>query len=336
MKKVQIYTDGACSGNPGPGGYAAILIYDKHEKEIWGYEDNTTNNRMELMAPIKALSMLKTKCEVEIYSDSAYVVNSFNMGWIYAWKKNGWKKDKGQELKNVDLLQKLYALCQKHKVTWHKVKGHSDNEYNNRCDALAVNAIKELIKNKKGNNENSGFYEGDLKETVISIEEIFKGKVFDVNVLQVKMPDDTVARREIVSHPGGAAICAVDDEGYVYTVVQYRIATSGELIEIPAGKVEKGEDPKECAKRELAEETGLIAKEVRHIVSFYATPGYCTEMLHIYLATGLEEGNLNRDEGEFLHVRKYKIDELMRMIQNGEITDGKTIIAAMWAKMNWR
>lgn len=80
----------------------------------------------------------------------------------------------------------------------------------------------------------------------------------------------------------------------------------------------------------------MIAKEVRHIVSFYATPGYCTEMLHIYLATGLEEGNLNRDEGEFLHVRKYKIDELMRMIQNGEITDGKTIIAAMWAKMNWR
>lgn len=335
MKNVKIYTDGACSGNPGPGGFAAILIYDQHVKEIWGYEDNTTNNRMELMAPIKALSMLKSKCEVEIYSDSAYVVNSFNEGWIYSWKKNGWKKDKGQELKNVDLLMELYDLCQKHKVTWHKVKGHSDNEYNNRCDELAVNAIKELVK-KKNSLDNHQFYEGDLQETVISKEEVFKGKVFDVNLLQVRLPDDTVSRREIVVHPGGAAICAVDDDGYVYTVVQYRIATGGEMIEIPAGKVEKGEDPKKCAIRELAEETGLIAKDVKHIVSFYATPGYCTEMLHIYLATGLEKGNPDRDDGEFLHVRKFKIDDLMRMIQNGEITDGKTIIAVMWAKMNWR
>lgn len=330
MKKVQIYTDGACSGNPGPGGYAAILICDGIEKEIYGAEKETTNNRMELLAGIKALSILKTSCEVDIYSDSSYVVNCFNENWIYAWKKNGWSKAKGEELKNVDLLKELYELCQKHKVTWHKVKGHSDNEYNNRCDRLAVNAIKEL------SNENNDFYEGELTEKVLSEETKYQGKVFTVKKLKIQLPDGKLADRDIVEHNGGAAICAVDDEGYIYTVVQYRIATGGEMIEIPAGKVENGENPRECAIRELTEETGLKAGNITHIASYYATPGYCTEKLHIYFATGLTIGNPDRDEGEFLHVRKYKIDELMKMIEEGKITDGKTIIAVQWAKMNWR
>ncbi len=137
MKSVTIYTDGACSGNPGAGGYGAILMFGDARKEIYGGEPNTTNNRMELMGPISALQMLKEPCEVSLYSDSAYVVNSFDKGWIYGWAKAGWKK-KGGELKNIDLLKELYRLCGVHKVTWIKVKGHADNEFNNRCDELAV------------------------------------------------------------------------------------------------------------------------------------------------------------------------------------------------------
>lgn len=137
MKQVTVYTDGACSGNPGAGGYGAILMFGSVRKEIYGGETVTTNNRMELMGPIAALRMLKEPCEVSLYSDSAYVVNSFELGWIYGWAKNGWKK-KGGELKNVDLLQELYRLCGIHKVNWIKVKGHADNEFNNRCDKLAV------------------------------------------------------------------------------------------------------------------------------------------------------------------------------------------------------
>ena len=137
MKHVTIYTDGACSGNPGAGGYGAVLMFGEVRKEIYGGEPETTNNRMELMGPIAALGMLKEKCSVSLYSDSAYVVNSFEKGWIYGWQKAGWKK-KGGELKNIDLLKELYRLCGIHEVTWIKVKGHADNEFNNRCDELAV------------------------------------------------------------------------------------------------------------------------------------------------------------------------------------------------------
>ena len=136
LKHVKIYTDGSCSGNPGPGGWAAILIFGDIEKEISGGDVETTNNRMELTAPIEALKALKEECEVDMFSDSAYVVNSFDLGWIYGWEKNGWKKKGG--LKNVDLLRELLALTRKHHVKWNKVQGHADNEYNNRCDALAV------------------------------------------------------------------------------------------------------------------------------------------------------------------------------------------------------
>ncbi|MBO5477110.1 MAG: ribonuclease HI [Clostridia bacterium] len=138
MKKVILYTDGACSGNPGPGGYGAILIYNNIEKEISGGEKDTTNNKMEMMAVIKGLEMLKEPCEVEVYSDSAYVVNSIEKGWIYSWKKNGWKKADKKEVKNIDLWERLLKLMETHKVTFLKVKGHADNELNNRCDRLAV------------------------------------------------------------------------------------------------------------------------------------------------------------------------------------------------------
>ncbi len=138
MKKVTLYTDGACSGNPGPGGYGAILIYNGIEKEISGGEKDTTNNKMEMMAVIKGLEMLKEECEVEVYSDSAYVVNSIEKGWIYSWKKNGWKKADKKPVKNVDLWERLLDLMDKHKVTFLKVKGHADDELNNRCDRLAV------------------------------------------------------------------------------------------------------------------------------------------------------------------------------------------------------
>ena len=145
MKKVKIYTDGACSGNPGPGGWGAILFYEENKKEIWGNSPNTTNNIMELTAVIEALKLLKVECEVELYSDSAYVVNAFDKGWIYNWKKNNWRTSGKDDVKNRELWEELDALTQKHKVKFIKVKGHSDNEFNNRCDYLATNAIKELI-----------------------------------------------------------------------------------------------------------------------------------------------------------------------------------------------
>lgn len=145
MKKVILYTDGACSGNPGPGGYGAILIYNGIEKEISGGEKSTTNNKMEMMAVIKGLEMLKEPCEVEVYSDSAYVVNSIEKGWIYSWKKNGWKKADKKEVKNIDLWERLLKQLDIHKVTFNKVKGHSSDELNNRCDRLAVSEREKLV-----------------------------------------------------------------------------------------------------------------------------------------------------------------------------------------------
>ena len=142
QKRVILYTDGACSGNPGAGGWGAVLIYNGHERELCGGEPNTTNNRMELMAVIQGLEALKYPCEVEIYSDSAYTVNAFVNGWIYAWAKNGWKKADKKAVLNTDLWQRLLALTKVHKVEFKKVKGHADNEYNNRCDALARGAIE--------------------------------------------------------------------------------------------------------------------------------------------------------------------------------------------------
>ncbi len=143
-EKVIIYTDGACSGNPGPGGWGAILMYKGVKKEISGGMKETTNNIMEVTAVIEALKCLKVESDVQVYSDSAYTVNAFNQGWIYNWMKKGWKTASGEPVKNKELWQELYNLTKKHKVEFIKVKGHSDNEFNNRCDEMAREAIKNL------------------------------------------------------------------------------------------------------------------------------------------------------------------------------------------------
>ena len=144
MEEITVYTDGGCSGNPGPGGWAAVLICENNKKEIFGGKKNTTNNIMELTAIIEGLRALKTECEVEIFSDSAYCVNAFNQNWIFGWIKKNWKTSSGEPVKNKELWQELYSLTKKHKVKFNKVKGHSNVELNNRCDELARNAIKEL------------------------------------------------------------------------------------------------------------------------------------------------------------------------------------------------
>ena len=144
MEEVIIYTDGACSGNPGPGGWGSILMYKDNRKEISGAKEDTTNNIMELTAVIEGLKLLKFPCKVKLYSDSAYVVNAFTQKWIYGWIKNGWKNASKDPVKNKELWQELYNLTKIHEVEFIKVKGHSDNEYNNRCDELARNAIMNI------------------------------------------------------------------------------------------------------------------------------------------------------------------------------------------------
>lgn len=144
LTKVTIYTDGACSGNPGPGGWGAILQASGAEKEMSGGEALTTNNRMELMAVISSLEALTRPCAVELYSDSAYVVNAFNQNWIAGWQRNGWKNSAKAEVANVDLWKRLLIQTEKHQVKFIKVKGHADNEFNNRCDRLAVAAASKF------------------------------------------------------------------------------------------------------------------------------------------------------------------------------------------------
>ncbi len=142
MKTVEIYTDGACSGNPGSGGWCAILLYKGHEKVISGGEPQTTNNRMELTAIIEGLKVLKEPCIVKLYSDSSYSINPFINGWIYGWQMNGWRTKDKEEVKNRDLWEQLINLTRKHEVTFIKVEGHADNELNNRCDAIASEIAK--------------------------------------------------------------------------------------------------------------------------------------------------------------------------------------------------
>ena len=146
MKRVEIYTDGACSGNPGVGGWGSILIYKGVEKIISGGEALTTNNRMELTAIIKALEALKEPCEVRVYSDSQYAVDAIMKGWLTYWMSHGWRTKSKDDVKNVDLWEKLVDLMSKHQVTFIKVKGHSDNENNNRCDEIARGEIDKIQK----------------------------------------------------------------------------------------------------------------------------------------------------------------------------------------------
>jgi len=148
---IYLYTDGACSGNPGPGGWGAILLYGKHEKELSGGEAETTNNRMELLGIITGLEALVEPCIVEVYTDSQYVVNAVEKRWVYGWRAKGWVKSNKEPAKNPDLWQRLLALIEgRHKVSFHWVKGHADNAYNNRCDELAV-AESRKFKSQGGN-----------------------------------------------------------------------------------------------------------------------------------------------------------------------------------------
>ena len=148
MTKVEIYTDGACSGNPGPGGWGAVLMSCGKTKELSGSEAMTTNNRMELCAIIFALEALNRPCNVKLYSDSAHVINAFEQHWIEGWKRNGWKNKAKADVANKDLWMRLLVQVEKHEIEFIKVKGHADNVYNNRCDELAVMASKQITKEK--------------------------------------------------------------------------------------------------------------------------------------------------------------------------------------------
>ena len=143
MKKIKLYTDGACSGNPGPGGWGAILRYGKHEKELSGGKERTTNNQMELMAVIKGLAQLKEECEVTIYTDSQYVIDGITK-YIHNWKQKGWKTTNKKPVKNKELWEELDIETQKHKILWQWVKGHSGHPENERADKLAVDAIEQF------------------------------------------------------------------------------------------------------------------------------------------------------------------------------------------------
>lgn len=144
MKRVKLYTDGACSGNPGKGGWGAILIYGQHKKELCGGESQTTNNKMELTAAIEGLSALTEPCEVMLYSDSKYLIDGMTKGWAKSWKDKGWRKSDGKPALNTDLWEKILELDKKHKIEYIWVKGHAGNEYNERCDTLAVNYYMSL------------------------------------------------------------------------------------------------------------------------------------------------------------------------------------------------
>jgi ribonuclease HI len=156
LKEVDIYTDGACSGNPGPGGWGAVLSYQGGQKELSGGASMTTHNRMEMTAAICALQALKEPCAVQLRSDSAYLVNAFNLGWLDHWQKNGWRTAKNEMVENQDLWRLLLELSQTHRIRWVKVKGHANDVMNNRCDRLAVEAARAAASGDLGNG-----FEGD-------------------------------------------------------------------------------------------------------------------------------------------------------------------------------
>lgn len=172
----------------------------------------------------------------------------------------------------------------------------------------------------------------DCFEKKIDSELKYKGVIVSVVLDRAELCDGSVVRREVVEHPGGATILPIDDEGYCYCVRQFRYPFQRLMLEAPAGKLEYGEDPRLCAERELSEETGFTADEIIYLGPVCSSPGFSTELLHIYMARGLHKGESHPDEGEFLSVEKHHIDELVKMVMSGEIDDGKTIIAVLKAK----
>lgn len=172
----------------------------------------------------------------------------------------------------------------------------------------------------------------EYTESKLSGETKYSGVIVDVTLDQVQLHDGTLTKREVVHHSGGVVILPVDEEGYVYCVRQFRYCFGRMLLEACAGKLEQGEEPRDAAMRELSEETGLTCDELIDLGESYATPGYCTEILHIYLALGLHQGQAHPDEGEFVNVEKYHISQLVDMCMSGEIKDGKTAIAVLKAE----
>jgi len=170
-----------------------------------------------------------------------------------------------------------------------------------------------------------------LEETRKSSETIYDGKIIRTERDIAILPDGTEAVREVVRHPGGVGVIALDDDGYAYLVKQFRYPFMKITLEIPAGKLDKGEDPKAAGERELMEETGLKASHIEKLGSFYASPGFCDEEIHVYMATGLTQGDARPDEGEFVECEKIHITELVNMVENGKIKDGKTAVAILMA-----
>jgi len=171
----------------------------------------------------------------------------------------------------------------------------------------------------------------DLTEKRIDRKEIFKGHIFNIYLDEVEISDGSIRPREVVEHNGGVCVVAVDDDNNVFMVRQFRYAVGKEMLEIPAGKLEVGEDPFEAAKRELSEETGCSASEWTELGCMYPTPGYCSEKLYVYLARDLKKGEMHLDDGEILTVEKYPISEIVDMIMNGNISDAKTVFGVLKA-----
>ncbi len=171
----------------------------------------------------------------------------------------------------------------------------------------------------------------NYEEKTVSEKHIYKGNIINVDNLTVTLPDGRQATRDIVRHPGASVVVPLNEKGEVYMVRQFRKPIDAVTLEIPAGKLDPGEDPLICAKRELKEETGLEAKEIKHLVSIHSTPGFSNEVLHMYSATGLSEGESCADEDEFISTEKYPVADLIEMILNGKITDAKTIVGVLLA-----
>lgn len=296
--KVTIYTDGACSGNPGPGGYAAIIMADNNKKEIYGAERDTTNNRMELMAAIQGLKALKKPCEVTLYSDSAYLVNAYNNGWIYGWKKNGWRNSSKEHVKNVDLWKELEDLRRIHIVTFIKVKGHADNEYNNRCDQLAVQAIQKL----QAGEINESSFEDKLVEETTNIQKVFGNlPTFETERLKIRLFDmndvddlyEYCSDKEVTKYlPFETYSCkqqAIDRINYCKDI--YINMTSPILWAIEYkenGKLIGGIDFIEWDEDNKVGEIGYVLNKD------YWNMGIMTEALKVILKFGFEKMQLNR------------------------------------------
>ena len=171
----------------------------------------------------------------------------------------------------------------------------------------------------------------DYYEETVKVDKVYEGNIIDVEYITVKLPNGKIATRDVVRHPGASVIIPLTDDGYLYLVEQYRKPNDVVLLELPAGKLDKGEDPYVCAERELKEETGLEAREIKKVFSFNTTPGFSDEIIHMYIARGLEQKDANPDEDEFLSCRKYSIKELKNMVMCNTITDGKTIIGILIA-----